>query len=226
VEKRRPWTAREDALICRLRQRDLDYDAIAQRLSNRTPGAVQVRVARLITLGRTPSFRAAWTAEEDQLLCELAAKDAPLSEMVEQFPRRSTVAVVRRLRHMRLEGSIDGKPVTPVPARRWTAREESILVAMRAENATMAQLERRLPHRTRKAIEQHVKELIASGIIEPASRSPRTRRPWSKEEDDLVTAMRKAGKPESQMAAALGRTLPSVRTRIAERVRKGELERR
>ena len=100
---------------------------------------------------------------------------------------------------------------------------------MRANGDTLDEIAAALPHRTRLAISTRIGELIDADVIERTPFSPQSRRRWSQEEDELVDQMRRANKTMDEMAATLGRSLASVNSRIAqrvrkERVRKGDLQ--
>jgi hypothetical protein len=228
LEKRKPqlpWTEREDALICRLRARDHDLHEIAAKLPHRTPIAVKRRFAHLIKTGRITSLRASWTPAEDSLICELRAKPKRLSAeaIAERLPNRTVAAVTQRIQQLRLAGRINGHPVSPTAHRPWTNEEESLLVRLRSRDAKLHQIVAKLPHRTPRAIEARISTLLEADELERTAYSPQSRRPWSAEEDELVAAMRAASVTEPEMAKALGRTIPSIKSRIAQRVRKGEL---
>jgi predicted transcriptional regulator len=94
---------------------------------------------------------------------------------------------------------------------------------LRDAGAKLDDIVAQLPHRTRYSVVCRVGELIDAGTIERTIHSPQSHSTWSSEEDELVTAMRRAGKTMEEMAQTLGRSLASVNGRIAQRVRKGEL---
>lgn len=96
---------------------------------------------------------------------------------------------------------------------------------LRDAGAKLDDIAAQLPHRTRSSVVCRVGELIDAGTIERTIHSPQSHSAWSSEEDELVAAMRHAGKTMEEMAQALGRSLASVNGRIAQRIRKGELER-
>jgi hypothetical protein len=221
-----PWTEREDALICKLRARDRDLQQIADELPHRTLIAVKRRFAHLIKTGRIASLRAAWTPAEDDLICSLRTKPERMSAeaIAGQLTNRTAAAVAQRIQQLRLEGRIDGYPVKPVAHRPWTVEEELLLVRLRSRDAKLHQIAAKLPHRTRRAVEARISTLLEAEELERTAYSPQSRRPWSAEEDALVAAMRAASITEPEMAKALGRSVPSVKSRIAQRVRRGELE--
>ncbi len=226
MKKRRTsvrWTAREDALICRLRGNGCDPEEVAAQLPTRTPIAVRRRCAILMNAGRIASLRAPWTPEEDALIGELRAKGGSGADIQAHLPNRTAVAIARRVQQLRLEGRLDGQPVVPKTRRPWTDREESLIIRLRSRNATVHEIAAKLPNRTRRAVEERVRELIDADELERTAHGPRSHRRWSPEEDLLVEAMRAARKTEQEIATALDRTLSSVSGRIAQRVRKGEL---
>jgi hypothetical protein len=215
------WTAREDALICRLRKKGCDPDEITTHLPHRTPIAVRRRCAHLLSVGRFESLRPSWTPQQDALLCKLHAKEMPLSEMVRRFKGRTEASLAQRAYQLRLNGRAVGDRARP--HRAWTAREDQILIRMRARGATIDQMAAKLTERTRSAVIARLRALIESAELERAPHSRQSHRPWSREEDELVLAMRRAGKSIPDMAAALDRSHASVNGRVAQRVRKGEL---
>lgn len=228
MEKRRTsvaWTEREDALICRLRRKEWDLDEIAAKLPQRTTIAVKRRIAHLINSGRIASLRAPWTPEEDAVIRQLRAQSKPAAAIAEHLESRTPAAVAQRIQELRVAGRMDGSPVTPRASRRWTDREESVLVAMRTRPrpAKLDEIAAKLPRRTRGAVAVRLNELIDADEVKRSVYSPQSHQPWSSEEDALVTLMRRAGKTKKQMAAALGRSHASVKSRIIQLVRKGEL---
>lgn len=213
-------------MICRLRRQDCDLDDIAAKLPQRTPIAVKRRIAHLINIGRITSHRAPWTPEEDALIRELREKNTPAAVIAEHLEVRTPGAVAQRIQELRVAGRIGGAPVTPRASRRWTDREESVLVTMRTRPrpAKLDEIAAKLPRRSRGAVALRLTELIAAEEVKRTAYSPQSRQPWSSEEDELVTLMRRAGKTKQQMALALGRSHASIKSRIAQRVRKGDLE--
>lgn len=220
-----PWTEREDALICRLRNKDCDYDEIAAKLPHRTPIAVKRRVAHLITAGRIASLRAPWTEEEDALICKLREKSTSLAEIARHFKTRTADAIAQRIQQLRLDGRVADVRARSARRRPWTDQEEGLIVVMRARGAKLDEIAAELPHRTRGAVAARVQELLEVDELERTPHSPQSHQPWSFEEDELVTVMRRAGKALEEMATALGRSQASVNSRIAQRLRKGELGR-
>lgn len=218
------WTEREDAIICRMRARGLDFDDIAKKLPNRTLFAVQRRVAHLVGQGRIASWRARWSEEENSLLCKLQAQGLQASAMKPHFKDRTRSAIVHQLRLLEREGRIQAErsdsPIGPA----WTDREEAVLVQMRKDGATLDEIAAKLKRRTRSAVAAKAQALIDAEELPRAAFAPLSKRPWTLEEDELVVEMRKAGKSATAMAAALGRSVASVVSRIAVRVRKNELE--
>ena len=93
-----------------------------------------------------------------------------------------------------------------------------------AAQTPLDEITRRLHPRSKQAISKRINELIEVGILERTANSPKSNRPWSPEEDELVTVWRKANRTTKEMAADLNRSVPSVMARIDQRVRKGELE--
>ena len=164
-----------------------------------------------------------WTEREDALICELRKRGASVAEIAPRLPHRTHEAVAGRIRKLIRQGRLARQRARGLGHRPWTAREEALLIRLRARGATLDAIVTRMSHRTRRAIAGRIRELIDAGIIERTSRSPTSHRPWSAEEDELVALMRKAGNTMEEMAAALDRSLASVNSRIAERVRKGEL---
>jgi hypothetical protein len=226
LEKRRPlvpWTEREDALICRLRSQDYDLDEIAAKLPHRTPRAVKGRFARLIEQGRITSQRAAWTPDEDALLCALRAKDMSAEAIATHLNSRTVAAISQRIQQLRLDGRIGDRRASPVNRRPWSHREESLLVRMRGQNAKLLEIAAKLPNRTRDAVSARVRQLLEVEELDRITSSPQSYRSWSREEDELITLMRRAQKTTAEMATALDRTVASVKSRISQRIRKGEL---
>ena len=216
------WTEREDAVLCRLRDQGWDFERIAAKLPDRTLVALQRRVAHLIAQGRLASFRAPWSAEEDALLCELSAQRLSAGAMTEHFKGRTRDAIAHQLRQLQRLGRIENRRSPGrVP---WTVREESVLFRMRADGATLEDIAAKLPRRSRAAVANKAHFLIDAEELPRAPHAPHSKRPWSREEDELVKVMRRAHEPAKAMAAALDRSVASVVSRIDERVRKGELE--
>jgi hypothetical protein len=224
LKKNLPWTKQDDALVCRLRRRNFDYDEIAEQLPHRTVIAVRRRVAHLITTGRIPSRRAAWTANEDALISKLRAGNKSAAAIATQLPGRTAAAVARRIRQLRFEGRVGDIRKPPANRSPWTDRDEGVVIQMRARHATLDEIAAKLPHRSRGAVAVKINELIEVGEIERAAYSPLSYRPWSREEDQLVTGMRQAGSTLDEMAKALDRTVASVSSRIVQRVRRGDLD--
>ena len=218
------WTPQEDARICRLRKKGADVDTITAALPDRTRDAVASRLQHLRDLGRVELFDTSWTGAEDDLLCKLRDQGKRVTEIVTQFPNRTAQAITRRIHLLIREGRIERQRSRNPSYKPWTSREEQILIRMRGANATLDKIKLCLPQRTRAAIAQRIQELIDADVIEPTLRAPHSRRPWSREEDLLVAEMRRARRPVDEMAAALDRSVPSINNRIAQRVRKGELE--
>jgi hypothetical protein len=216
------WTEREDTVLCRLRNQGWDFERIAEKLPDRTLVAVQRRVAHLLARGRIESFRAPWSAEQHDLLCELRAQGLSAGAMTEHFKDRTRDAIAHQLRHLQRLGRIENRRSPGrVP---WTVREESVLLRMRADGATLGDIAAKLRRRSRAAVANKAHFLIDVEELPRAAYAPHSKRPWSREEDDLVAVMRQAREPAKAMAVALNRSVTSVVSRIAERVRKGELE--
>lgn len=219
-----PWTAGEDALIGRLRNRQLDYESIAEKLPERTAFAVKGRVAYLISVGRLASQREAWTTEEDALICEFRARNVSVAGIAPHLEGRTRAAIARRIQQLRLEGRIGDLRTPPENRSRWTDAEEAVIVELRERGATVDEIASALPHRTRAAVEVRVRELLEAEEVERAPNAPHSFRAWSTEEDELVTVMRRASKSVDEIATALRRSPDSVDSRIKKRVRRGELE--
>ena len=211
------WSKTEDDLICRLRRGGADFDDIARQMPGRSAGAIRVRVQRLIANGRLTSTRATWSDDEDALLCQLRSADNSLDAIAERLPHRTRGALAVRIGHLIRQGRIEARWAPTRERRPWTAREESILLEMRARDATLDEIAARLPGRTRPAVARRVAALIEDGVIPPRAHAPLSHQAWSPEEDALVVGMIRAGKTPEQMAQALGRTLPSVKSRISQR---------
>jgi uncharacterized protein (DUF433 family) len=233
---KRPWTEREDALIRKMREADAAGSAaIAAQLRNRTRSAVECRIEYLVTQGRIaplatppkrrqPSGTSGWTPLEDALIVDLRARGTGHAEIAAHFPHRTRTAVSARIAKLIRKNQLERQREGGLRHRPWTQKEVALLVTMRANDATLDEIAAALPHRTRLAISTRIGELIDAGTIERTPFSPQSRRRWSQEEDQLVADMRRAKKTMDEMAAALGRSLASVNSRIAQRVRKGDLE--
>ena len=215
------WTERDDAIICRLRGQGWDFERIAEKLPDRTLVAVQRRVAHLMAQGRIASFRAPWSAEEDALLCELRAHGLSAGAMTEHFKDRTRDASAHQLRQLQRLGRIENRRSAGGPP--WTDWKESVLLSMRADGAKLGDIAAKLRRRSRAAVAAKAHTLIDAEELPRAAYSPLSKKPWSPEEDELVAVMRRAGKPAKAMAEALNRSVASIVSRIAERVRKGEL---
>lgn len=218
------WTPKEDALIRRLRGKGSDTDTIAAALPHRTRDAVASRLQHLRDLGLVELLDTSWTPEEDALLCKLRGQGKRGADIRSHFPQRTGQAIARRIALLIRDGRIERQRSKNPSYKPWTSREEQTLIRMRGANATLDKIKLSLPQRTRGAIAQRIQELIDAGVIEPTLRAPHSRRPWSREEDLLVAEMRRARRTVDEMAAALDRSVPSVNNRIAQRVRKGELD--
>jgi hypothetical protein len=202
-------------------------------LRNRTRSAVECRIEYLIAQGRIapasapPKRRApstaAWTQREDDLIRELRSRGLGHSDIAAQLPHRTRGAVSARIRKLIGAGQLGRQRSGGERHRAWTRQEDALLVKMRADDATHDELAAALPHRTPSAIARRILKLIGEGTVERTQFAPQTRRPWSREEDELVAEMRRTNRTMEEMAAALRRTLASVNSRIAQRVRKGEL---
>lgn len=217
------WTEQEDAVICRLRAQGWDFDSIAKKLPNRTFVAVQRRVAHLMAEGRVAAFRASWSEEENARLCELRAQGVSVTAMAEHFNDRTRHAIAHQLRQLERMGRIEAERSPPASSPPWTDREESVLVRMRAEGATLDAIAAKLGRRSRAAVAAKAHMLIDAEELARAAYSPLSKRPWSRDEDDVVASMRRAGQSAKAMADLLDRSVASVVSRIAQRVRKGEL---
>jgi DNA-binding CsgD family transcriptional regulator len=218
-----PWTPGEDALICRLRSKHSDYDEIAENLPHRTAIAVKRRVAHLITAGRIASQRAAWTQEEDALICELREQNVSLPGIAPLLEGRTAAAIAQRIQQLRLEGRVGDLKTPPESRAPWTDQEEAVIVQLRERGATVDKIAAELPHRTPGAVALRVRELLEADELERAPNAPHSMQAWTREEDELVTVMRRAEKPLEEIAAALGRSQASVSSHIAQRIRKGEV---
>jgi len=214
------WSKLEDDLICRLRRGGADFDAIARQMPGRTAGAIRVRVQRLIANGRLASTRATWSDAEDELLCQLRSANDSLEAIAERLPHRTRGALAVRIGYLIRQGRIEARWAPTHERRPWTAREESILVHLRARDATLDEIVARLPGRTRAAVARRVAALVEDGVIPARAHAPLSHRAWSPEEDELVAGMQRAGKTPEHIAQALGRTVPSVKSRIAQRLRR------
>jgi predicted transcriptional regulator len=233
---KRPWTEREDALICKMREADsAGSAAIAARLRNRTRSAVECRIEYLLAQGRIaplstppkkrrPSGTSGWTPLDDAIIVDLRARGTGHIEIAAHFPRRTPGAVAGRISKLIRQNHLERQREGGLRHHPWTQKEAALLVKMRADDATLDEIAAALPHRTRLAISTRIAELIEAGVIERTHFAPQSRRRWSREEDQLVAEMRRAKKTMEEMAATLGRSLASVNSRIAQRVRKGELQ--
>lgn len=218
------WTKREDDLVCRWRERDDDISVLMAKLPHRTEQAISRRVDTLVARGRLESARVTWTDEDDARLCELRKDpEKPLDQIAQAFPDRTPAAVAMRTRILMRQGRIQPRRIDNA-YRPWTQREEQLLLRLRGANATLDEIARRLHPRSRQAISKRINEMIEVGILERTTNSPKSNRPWSPEEDELVAVWRKANRTTKEMAADLNRSVPSVAARIDQRVRKGELE--
>jgi predicted transcriptional regulator len=164
-----------------------------------------------------------WTEREDALICELRREGVGLPEIALRLPHRTREAVDRRIRLLIRDGRIERLRSEGSGHHPWTERDETLLMQLRDAGAKLDDIAAKFPQRTRRSVENRIRELIDAGTIERTIHSPQSHRPWSAEEDELVAAMRKAKKTMEEMATALGRSLASVNGRIAQRVRKGEL---
>jgi len=71
--------------------------------------------------------------------------------------------------------------------RAWTQREEQLLLRLRGANATLDEIARRPHPRSRQAISKRINELIEVGILERTATAPKSNRPWSPQDDELVS---------------------------------------
>lgn len=218
--KRHRWTPPEDALICRLRAAGADLEAIASELPRRTVAAVRGRLEYLVAQGRIEPVRAAWSERDDERLRQLRSEGKGAAEIATEFPSRTPSAVTQRIGYLIREGRIDSRWAPIHERRAWTSREESRLVQLRSQGATLDEIAARLPRRTRSAVARRVAELVEDGLLAPGAHAPLSHRPWSQEEDELLTVLRRASKTPEEIAQALGRTVPSVKSRLAQRARK------
>ena len=232
---KRPWTAREDALICKMREEAAGSSAIAARLRNRTRSAVECRIEYLLAQGRIaplatppkkrrPSGTSGWTPRDDALIVDLRARGCGHEEIASHFPLRTPSAVSGRIAKLIGRNQLARQRSGGLRHHPWTQQETALIVKMRANGDTLDEIAAALPHRTRLATSTKIRELIEADAIERTPFSPQSRRRWSQEEDQLVAEMRRARRTMDEMAAALGRSLASVNSRIAQRVRKGELQ--
>ena len=220
----RRWTAREAARICRLRAKNVDTATIVAAFPHRTRDATETRIKYLRNLGLFESQRLPWTPEEETLLCDLRGRGLGSRDLAKHFPNRTVDAIERQISVLIRAGRIERLRAQNANYRPWSAREESVLISMRAQDATLDKIQRRLPKRSRSAIVQHIQELMEAELIEPTARAPRSRQRWSPEEDQLVAEMRRARRTVEEIAAALRRSVPSVANRIARRARNGEID--
>jgi predicted transcriptional regulator len=199
---------------------------IASELPDRTVSAILQRVSYLGGLGRLEIVESqAWTEREDALLCRLRTQNKSLKEIAPRLPHRTRTAINNRLSQLMQEGRIERQRGTGARRHSWTPQEERVLVRLRAEEATIEEMARELPHRTPAAIALRLADLIALDAVEALSPGSHSRRSWSVKEDAQVERMRRAGKSLEEMAQALGRSPKSVKARITQRVRTGELPR-
>lgn len=215
------WTEREDALICRLQARGKTLDEIVPKLPNRTRLAVGHRIRYLIKQGRIAGPEP-WTAREDALIGTLREQGKTLDEIAMKLPHRTRKAVSARVRLLLRQGLVEPLITAELGRRPWTAREDARLIKLRARGATLREMANEVPHRTEIAIGLRVARLAQAGRVERLGAE--TRKAWSAEDDRRLARMRRTGKTMEEIAAALDRTLPSINGRIAQRVRRGELE--
>jgi DNA-binding HxlR family transcriptional regulator len=164
-----------------------------------------------------------WSEDEDALICKLRREGAGIAEIAPRLPHRTREAVDRRIRLLIRNGRVERLRSEGSGHHPWTQSDEELVMQLRDAGAKLDDIVAQLPHRTRRSVEDRIRELIDAGTIERTIHSPQSHRAWSPEEDELVAAMRRADKTMEEMAKALDRSLASVNGRIAQRVRKGEL---
>lgn len=107
---------------------------------------------------------------------------------------------------------------------RWNSKEDETLISMCNNGATFRQLYEALPHRTDKAIQQHVTKLEKQGLIfqsptiapkvtEPTKVDGRGK-PWKPLEINTVKTYVNLGYSDGKIASILGRTRSSVSNKI------------
>jgi hypothetical protein len=164
-----------------------------------------------------------WSEREEALICQLRREGASIAEIAPRLPHRTREAVDRRIRVLIRNGRLERLRSEGSGHHPWTRRDEALLMRLREAGAKLDDIVAQLPHRTRSSVVCRIRELIDAGTIERTIHSPQSHSAWSPEEDELVGAMRQAGKTMEEMATMLGRSLASVNGRIAQRIRKGEL---
>lgn len=140
TRKSKPWTDREDALICQAREQGIVLRVIAERLINRTTDAVAKRVQYLIRKGilatRNPvdPDRKRWIPSDDEILCRMRAQGASLRDMAKVLNRTFNAVAIRT--HDLIQTGTLERVGPSGSSRRWSAVEDRKLAELRSQGKT------------------------------------------------------------------------------------------
>jgi hypothetical protein len=162
-----------------------------------------------------------WTKREDAFICRLRRQGKDRKAIADAMPGRTRHAVFFRIGFLVRAGELRRlRPDLPAYSF-WTAKEDALLVQLRAEGASTSEIAERLPHRTRSAIRRRARSFVESGLIErQGASSPKK---WTREDNRRLEEMRRERRTVREIAVALRRTADSVSRHMTVKLRKGEV---
>ncbi len=192
----RPYLPHEDTAVRACVSERGDLIALAHRLG-RSPDALRLHAQHLGL--HQPRSRRRFAEWEDAVIRDGYTSALPYAEIARQLPHRSAMSVAARARRL---GVISY-------ARRWSGRDDELLMALTASGGTLEAVAQRL-RRTPEAIRRRARR---RGISPPAPEpAPRHRRRWTPEEDELLRLLHALN--PARLAELLGRSDAAVCRRL------------
>ena len=162
------WTAEEEKLLLDLVEEGIPLNEMTEALEGRTENAIRSKYRYLMKGSPVPkALLKAFTAEEDELLLELAQMDTTWEEKAESFEGRNANALQHRYRRI----VPDGHDLRL----RWTPEDEELLIEAVEAGMTWEEMAQ-LFERDEESVKRRVGSLLDSGRLDLAPQIAARRR--------------------------------------------------
>ena len=154
--KSKKWTAREDRELIKMKEENMKWKGIAERLPGRSTNAAKRRYFNLQSAQSEPfTVAKRYTAEEDELLRELMKTNMTWKERAERFPGRGVQSLKERYRLL---------DPSYAEQRNWTPEQDASLKRWLEAGVKQKEMARRLG-RTYRAVVTRIRELRVKGQL-------------------------------------------------------------
>ena len=173
----RAWTDEEKEILLDLRKTGQSWREIAKDLPGRSVGAIIDHYYYLKRDGHPPRSSRNFSAEEDELLLELAEADIPWEERVKYFNNRTSSSLRGRLTRIRPTKQL-GK---------FSSKEDNLIIKSLKKGKILEEIAQMLG-RSVEAVGKRIKFLEKSNRVDPVPELAKNRR-YTAAEYDLMHEM-------------------------------------